>query len=122
MIKLHFNDAKSHQKVKPLNFKTMVIDFQSTNFKADIKLREFIGSKLQKMEKLCNRVLYATVYLKVNKASNKQNKYIEIKLNLPETQIFVSESDQTFETATDKAISSLSNQLAKVKARITGSL
>jgi putative sigma-54 modulation protein len=100
----------------------MVIDFQSTNFKADIKLREFIGSKLQKMEKLYNRVLYATVYLKVNKASNKQNKFIEIKLNLPETQIFVSESDQTFETATDKAISSLSNQLAKVKARITGSL
>jgi putative sigma-54 modulation protein len=122
MIKLHFNDAKSHQKVKPLNFKTMVIDFQSTNFKADIKLREFIGSKLQKMEKLYNRVLNATVYLKVNKASNKQNKIIEIKLNLPETQIFVSESDQTFETATDKAISSLSNQLAKVKARITGSL
>ena len=99
----------------------MVINFQTTNFKADIKLREFIESKLLKMEKLYNRVLNATVYLKVNKASNKQNKVIEIKINLPESQIFVSESDQTFETATDKAMNALTNQMAKVKSRITES-
>jgi putative sigma-54 modulation protein len=99
----------------------MVINFQTTNFKADSKLREFIESKLLKMEKLYNRVLNATVYLKVNKASNKQNKVIEIKINLPESQIFVSESDQTFETATDKAMNALTNQMAKVKSRITES-
>jgi putative sigma-54 modulation protein len=97
----------------------MVIDFQSTNFKADSKLRDFIDSKLQKIEKLYNRVMNATVYLKVNKASNKQNKIIEIKLNLPDSQIFVSESDQTFETATDKAMNALTNQLTKFKSRIS---
>lgn len=97
----------------------MVIDFQSTNFKADQKLLSFISEKLQKMDRLYSRAVNATVYLKVNKASDKQNKTVEIKVNLPETQLFVTEHDRSFEAATDRAMEALKNQLAKMKARIS---
>lgn len=97
----------------------MVIDFQSTNFKADSKLLEFITQKLQKIDRLYSKVLNATVYLKVDKASDKQNKTVEIKINLPETQLFVTEHDRTFEAATDRAMDALKNQIAKIKAKIS---
>lgn len=97
----------------------MVIDFQSTNFKADQKLLSFISEKLQKMDRLYSRAVNATVYLKVNKASDKQNKTVEIKVNLPETQLFVIEHDRSFEAATDRAMEALKNQLAKMKARLS---
>lgn len=95
----------------------MVIDFQSTNFKADAKLLDFIREKLQKFDRYYSKIINATVYLKVNKSSDKQNKTIEFKLNLPENQLFVEEHDRTFEAATDKALESLKNQLAKIKSR-----
>lgn len=96
----------------------MVIDFQSTNFKADSKLLEFITQKLQKIDRLYSKVLNATVYLKVDKASDKQNKTVEIKINLPETQLFVTEHDRTFEAATDRAMDALKNQIAKIKDKL----
>lgn len=96
----------------------MVIDFQSTNFKADSKLLEFITQKLQKIDRLYSKVLNATVYLKVDKASDKQNKTVEIKINLPETQLFVTEHDRTFEAATDRAMNALKNQIAKIKDKL----
>lgn len=96
----------------------MVIDFQSTNFKADSKLLEFITQKLQKIDRFYSKVLNATVYLKVDKASDKQNKTVEIKINLPETQLFVTEHDRTFEAATDRAMNALKNQIAKIKDKL----
>jgi putative sigma-54 modulation protein len=95
----------------------MVIDFQTTNFKSDVKLRDFIREKLQKFDKYYSKIINATVYLKVNKSSDKQNKTVEIKINLPESQLFVEENDRTFEAATDRALESLKNQIAKLKSR-----
>lgn len=95
----------------------MVIDFQTTNFKSDVKLRDFIREKLQKFDKYYSKIINATVYLKVNKSSDKQNKRVEIKINLPESQLFVEENDRTFEAATDRALESLKNQIAKLKSR-----
>ncbi len=96
----------------------MVIQFQPTNFKADQKLLDVISGKLEKMSRMHQRALDATVYLKVDKADNKQNKIIEIKINVPESQLFVSEADQTFENALDKAIAGLRNQLERLKGKL----
>jgi putative sigma-54 modulation protein len=95
----------------------MVIDFQSTNFKADLKLRNFIASKLAKLDQLYNRIVNATVYMKVDQVSDKNNKTLEIKINLADTQLFVTQHDRTFEAATDNAMSALKHQLDKYKTR-----
>ncbi|MCC7298174.1 MAG: ribosome-associated translation inhibitor RaiA [Bacteroidia bacterium] len=95
----------------------MVIDFQSTNFKADQKLLDFISSKLAKLDHLYNRIVNATVYLKVNRVADKNNKTLEIKINLAETQLFVTEHDRSFEAATDNAMTALKHQLDKVKTK-----
>jgi putative sigma-54 modulation protein len=95
----------------------MVIDFQSVNFKADQKLREFIAAKLAKLDQLYNRILNATVYMKVDQVSDKNNKTLEIKINLADTQLFVTQHDRTFEAATDNAMSALKHQLDKHKTK-----
>lgn len=95
----------------------MVIDFQSTNFKADQKLLNFISNKLSKLDRLYNRIVNATVYMKVDRISSKENKTVEIKVNLADNQLFASEIDRTFEGATDKAMMALKHQLDKFKTR-----
>jgi putative sigma-54 modulation protein len=95
----------------------MVIDFQSTNFKADQKLKDFIASKLAKLDQLYNRIVNATVYMKVDQVSDKNNKLLEIKINLSDTQLFVTQHDRTFEAATDNAMSALKHQLDKYKTK-----
>lgn len=95
----------------------MVIDFQSTNFKADQKLLDFISAKLGKLERLNNRVVNATVYLRVDHVPDKNNKSVEFKINLAENQLFATVNDRSFEAATDKAMEALRHQLEKFKTR-----
>jgi putative sigma-54 modulation protein len=95
----------------------MVIDFQTTNFKADKGLLDFISSKLAKLDQYYNRIVNATVYLRVAHVSDKNNKTIEIKINLADSQLFVTEHDRTFEAATDRAMNALKHQLEKVKTK-----
>lgn len=97
----------------------MIIDFQTTNFKADQKLLDFITSKLSKLDRYYNRVVNATVYLRVDRAADKNNKTVEFKINLADTQLFVTEHDRTFEIATDKAMNALRHQLEKFKTKQT---
>lgn len=95
----------------------MVIDFQSTNFEADQKLLDFISTKLSKLDRYHNGIVNGTVYLKVDHVSDKNNKTIEIKVNLADSQLFVTEHDRTFEAATDNAMDALKHQLDKIKTK-----
>lgn len=70
------------------------------------------------MEKLHNKIVNATVYLKVDNTSEKNNKTLEIKINLAESQLFVTQNDRTFENATDKAMEALRHQLEKHRTRL----
>lgn len=95
----------------------MVIDFQSTNFKADQKLLHFITSKLAKLDRYYDRIVNATVYMRVDRVSDKNNKTLEIKVNLADSQLFVAEHDRSFEAATDNALTALKHQLDKFKTK-----
>lgn len=99
----------------------MEIVFQNTNFKADRKLLELIESKLTKLEHFYDKIIDASVYLKVQKTEDKVNKVLEIKLNVSNTTLFVEEKDRTFETALDKAEDALKSQLMKYKQKLQSS-
>lgn len=97
----------------------MEIQFQSTNFKADKKLLDLIEQKLRKLEHYYDKIIDASVYLKVQKSDDKVNKILEIKVNVSNSTLFVEEHDRTFENAIDKAEDALRAQLMKYKQKAT---
>ncbi|MES2618054.1 MAG: ribosome-associated translation inhibitor RaiA [Bacteroidota bacterium] len=96
----------------------MEIVFQNTNFKADRKLLDLIETKLAKLEHFYDKIIDASVYLKVQKTDDKINKILEIKLNVSNSTLFVEEHDRTFESALDKAEDALKSQLIKYKQKL----
>jgi putative sigma-54 modulation protein len=96
----------------------MEIQFQNTNFKADKKLLDLITQKLNKLEHYYDKIIVASVYLKVQKSDDKENKVVEIKMNVSNQTLFVEEHDKTFENALDKAEDALKSQLIRYKQKV----
>ncbi len=90
---------------------------QSVGFKTDEKLEDFINQKLKKLEKLESSITSFDVKLSVDKASNKENKIVEIKVNVPGTELFAKKQNKTFEEATDLVSDALKAQLIKYKEK-----
>lgn len=88
---------------------------QTPNFVADVKLIDFINKKLSKLEQFYDRIIYADVYLKVQKTSEKENKNVEILLSIPGGDLMVKKEARTFEAGTDECVQSLERQLKKRK-------
>jgi putative sigma-54 modulation protein len=96
----------------------MEIQFQNTNFRADRKLLDLITQKLNKLSHYYDKIIVASVYLKVQKSDDKENKVIEIKMNVSNQTLFVEEHDKTFENALDRAENALKSQLIKYKQKL----
>lgn len=78
-------------------------------------LKEFIEKKVSKLETYIERLTSIDVYLKLDNHSQIKEKTIEIKINIPGTTLFSSETAKTFEAATDDAVESLRRQIKKHK-------
>ncbi|MCT4601325.1 MAG: ribosome-associated translation inhibitor RaiA [Marinifilum sp.] len=90
---------------------------QSVGFKADSKLEAFINQKLKKLEKLENSITAYDVKLNVDKASNKENKVVEVKMQVPGTELFARKQSKTFEEATDLVTDALRSQILRYKEK-----
>ena len=95
----------------------MKVNVQSVNFHADQKLVNFIQRKLDKLENYYDKVIYADVYLKVEKASDKENKVSEILLSIPGDEVICKKRGRKFEIGVDECVSSLQRQLQKRKRK-----
>lgn len=93
----------------------MKATFQSVNFTADVKLIDFIQSKLNKLELFNDRIINGEVFLKVENTSSKENKIVEIKLHIPGHELVVKKQNKSFEAAADMAAEALRRQLLKHK-------
>lgn len=93
----------------------MNVRMQSVGFKADSKLEAFINQKLKKLEKFENNVTAYDVILNVDKSSTKENKVVEIKMNVPGSEFFAKKKCKTFEEATDMVADALRSQILKYK-------
>ena len=94
----------------------MKIQMHSLKFDADDKLLDFIQKKLDKLDTFYDRVIDAEVYLRLNNEGF-DNKTVEVKLNIPGSQLFTKEDSKSFEEATDLAVKSLTRQLKKHKEK-----
>lgn len=96
----------------------MKIEIQSIHFKADQKLLDFIKAKLEKTQTFFDGIQQVQVYLRLEKDKEKENKVVEIKLNVAGNPVFVKEQNGTFEAATDLAMDKLVAQIRKHKEKL----
>ena len=95
----------------------MKLQMQSIHFDADNKLIDFIQKKTDKLETFYDKIIDGGVYLKLDKNEAKDNKVVEIKLNVPGNTLFAKENSSSFEAATDNAVEALRRQLKKFKEK-----
>ncbi|MEM6261497.1 MAG: ribosome-associated translation inhibitor RaiA [Bacteroidota bacterium] len=95
----------------------MKVTIQSIHFTATEKLQAYIEKKLGKLEQFYNRIVDAEVYLKLDNPDGKENKLVEIKVNVPGNTLMASDQAATFEAATDTCVSKLKHQLEKHKEK-----
>ncbi|WGK94684.1 MULTISPECIES: ribosome hibernation-promoting factor, HPF/YfiA family [Flavobacterium] len=100
----------------------MKVSIHAVNFNVDRKLVDFIQEKMNKLEKYYDKVVASDVFLKVEKASDKENKFVEIKINVPGDDFVVKKQCKTFEEAVDLATESLERLLVKRKEKIRTSV
>jgi putative sigma-54 modulation protein len=91
----------------------MKIDIQSIHFDADAKLLDYINKKVTKLSTFHHGIKGADVYLKLQKSTEKENKVVEIKVNVPNGPLFAEQHSVTFEAATDLAVDQLKIQVKR---------
>ena len=97
----------------------MDIKMHSIRFDADEKLLSFIDTKVKKLPTVYDDIMGAEVFLRLDKdTSNRDNKLVEIKLDVKGQSVFAKKQCKTFEEATDLSIDALRKQLVKRKAKI----
>lgn len=97
----------------------MKLQVHSIHFDADQKLIDFIQKKVDKLETFYDRLVDGEVFLRLNN-EGVENKTVEIKLNVPGTQLFAIEKARSFEAAADQAAEALRSQLQKFKTKVNG--
>jgi putative sigma-54 modulation protein len=95
----------------------MKVNTQAVNFDADVKLIDFIQTRLDKLEQFYSKIISADVYLKVQKTSAPENKITEIRLFVPGEDLVVKKTCKSFEQCADECASSLERQLKKRKEK-----
>ena len=95
----------------------MKVFVQSVNFTADKELVVYVEKKINSLEKYFDRIVDTEVFLKVQQTSEKENKVVEIKVNIPGNEFVVTKQAKSFEEGISLGIDVLKRQLTKTKEK-----
>ena len=98
----------------------MNVKIHSIRFDADQKLLDFIQGKVNKLNQYFDNIIGAEVFLRVTNSQNAENKVVEIKLEIPGTDMFAKKQAKSFEEATDEGLAALRKQIVKYKEKMRG--
>ena len=96
----------------------MDIKIHSIHFDADLKLLEFIHTKVEKLNLIFVDILSVEIWLRLDRSQDLENKLTEIKLTLPGAELFAKKQSRTFEESTDLAVEALRRQIHKHKGKL----
>lgn len=97
----------------------MTIKFQTVNFNAKPGLEEYVEKKLSKIEQFYDKIIAAQVTLRVENTSEKENKFVDIILEVPGDDIIVKKSGQSFEESIDLSVDTLKKLVIRKKEKTT---
>ena len=96
----------------------MNIVFQSINYKADIKLKNFAKKKINKIKFFYKKIINVFILTKIENSSNRLNKYAEINIGIPGNRIIVKKRSNSFEKAIKTAVISAQRIIKKKKEKL----
>ena len=95
----------------------MKLQMHAIHFDADSKLSDFAQKKLDKLETFYDRIIDGEVFMRVESDGARENKIVEVKMNIPGEQLFAKAKSKSFEAAIDEATEALRRQLKKFKEK-----
>lgn len=95
----------------------MQINFQSVNFNAKSNLLSYADKKLSKLSHYYEKIISADVFMKLDNSNEKNNKLIEIKLNIPGQALVVKKNGRSFEECVDLSENSLRKMIKRKKEK-----
>lgn len=98
----------------------MQVKIQSIHFDADRALLQFIQKKIDKLGQYYDGIMGGEVFLRLEKASDTQNKIAEIKLQMRTGDLFAKRQCKSFEEAVTESAEALSMQVKRHKEKIKG--
>lgn len=98
----------------------MNIRINAVKFDADTKLVKFIEKKVSKLSRYFDDIINAEVFLKLDNNPEVENKIVEIKLDVPGSDLFAQKQTRSFEESTDIAVDALKQQILKHKEKQRG--
>lgn len=96
----------------------MNVQIQSVNFDADVKLKEHVQKKIDKLSTFHDKITNVEVFLKLENLSQKvKDKVAEIKVHVPKSSLFAKHESKVFEESFDLALDSMIAQLKKQREK-----
>lgn len=97
----------------------MNMKLHSIHFDADVKLTDFIKARLDKLNQFHDNIIGTEVFLKLEHDSdNRENKVVEVRMNVPGKELFAKRQSKSFEEATDLVAEALRRQIQRSKPRL----
>ncbi|MBN1789497.1 MAG: ribosome-associated translation inhibitor RaiA [Bacteroidales bacterium] len=98
----------------------MNVRINAVRFDADTKLVSFIEKKVSKLSRYFDDIINAEVYLKLENTPDLENKVVEIRVDIPGSELFARKQSKSFEESTDIVVDALKQQILKHKEKLRG--
>ncbi|MGM5631237.1 ribosome-associated translation inhibitor RaiA [Apibacter raozihei] len=97
----------------------MKIKAQAVNFNAQESLLEFLDKKLSKLDLFYDKIVRANVYMKLENSTDKENKTVDIILEVPGDDLVVKKTSASFEESIDLSCEALKKMIIKKKEKVS---
>ncbi|MBQ0155005.1 MAG: ribosome-associated translation inhibitor RaiA [Bacteroidales bacterium] len=95
----------------------MNVNFQTIHFDAKAELKSFVDKKVEKLEQYSDQITNVDIAMKVVKPEVANNKEVMLKVLMPNNELVVTKTADSFEEAFDNAMDSMIRSIQKTKEK-----
>ena len=95
----------------------MNVTVKAVHFDVKASLEEFIQKKIVKLEQYSDKITSADVTLQVVKPETSENKEVMLKVLVPNNELVVTKTADSFEEAFDNAMDAMIRSIKKAKEK-----
>lgn len=95
----------------------MKVQMQAVNFEANEWLLEYTENKLSKLTQVYDQIVGINVTFKLDNNNSKENKVLDVRVEVPGDDLQVSKVGQAYEECVDLAYDTLRRQIIKKKEK-----